>query len=114
LLCLITFCKWWTEEVKNLVKQSDTYPSIIGTELIDGGKREKWSRGLITARDEMKRVARDETVAIREKHPLAYCCNNGEWCGEEMGKIEDVTPEPLRNYGEGTNGVNASCRIACT
>jgi hypothetical protein len=29
----------------------------------------------------MKRVARDETVAIRDELPLAYCCNNGNGVG---------------------------------
>jgi len=67
----------------------------------------------------MKRVARDEMVAIRDELPLAYCCNNGicVW-GEGMGEIEDVTRtprfHPLQNYGDGVNCVNASCRIACT
>jgi len=74
--------------VKNLVKQSDTCCSIIGTELIDGGKREKWNCGLITAKDEMKRVARDETVAISEEHPPAYCSNDENGVEKEWNKLE--------------------------
>jgi len=88
LLCLLRFSKWWILEVKNLVKQSDTCSSIIGTEMIDGGKREKLNCGLITAKDEMKRVARDETVAISEEPPPAYCCNNGKGVGKEWDKLK--------------------------
>jgi hypothetical protein len=83
LLCLVAFCKRVKEKVMNLVRQNDTCPSIIGTELIGGGKREKWNCGLITAKDEMKRVARDETLAIRHELPLAYCCNNGNGVGRK-------------------------------
>jgi hypothetical protein len=43
----------------------------------------------------MKRVARDETVAIREEPPPAYCCNKVNGVGEGMGKIEDVTRTPV-------------------
>ena len=92
----------WIEKVKNLVKQSDTRPSVIRTELIDGGKREKWNYRLIRAKDEMKRVARDETVAIREESPLAYCCNNGNGVGKEWEKLNcNKNPRfrPLQNYG---------------
>jgi hypothetical protein len=60
----------------------------MGTELIDRGKREKWNCGLITTKDEMKRVARDETVAISEEPPPAYCCNKGNEVGKEWEKLK--------------------------
>jgi hypothetical protein len=59
----------------------------MGTELIDGGKREKWNCGLITAKDEMKRVERDETVAIREAPPPATAAITGMVWGKEWEKL---------------------------
>jgi hypothetical protein len=45
-------------------------PSIICTEVIDGGKREKWNCGLITAKDEMERVAETKTMEIERNEPI--------------------------------------------
>ena len=63
--------------------QGDFCPSIICTEMIDGGKREKWNCRLITAKDEMERVAETKTMEIELNEPirillLAHCWNKGK------------------------------------
>lgn len=83
LLCFITLCKWWTEQVKNLVTQGDICTSVIDTELIDRSKLEKWNWWLITATD--------EAVAIEMNQPLralllADCCSIGK--GREGEKLK--------------------------